>query len=164
MTQNQKNSSCPRACPTLPAWEELPDLELYMDQVLSLVSRYLAAGDEKVLTASMVNNYVKQKLLPPPVNKRYNRSHIASLLMLCILKSVLPIAAVQQLFQSCGVEDMPTLYGEFRTLHSQINRAVSGQVARLLTTRRQRFLSAALGSQASQALAMELLPTLNSDE
>lgn len=57
----------------LPRWEELPELELYMDQVITLVDRYLSPlmEDEKhqLLSSAMVNNYVKHKLVPPPVKK-----------------------------------------------------------------------------------------------
>ncbi|MBO5555678.1 MAG: DUF1836 domain-containing protein, partial [Oscillospiraceae bacterium] len=84
----------------LPRWQELPELELYMDQVLSLVGRYLGGYpgfDEKGLTASMVNNYVKQGALPPPRKKRYSRTHLARLLMICVLKASLPIAAIKEL-------------------------------------------------------------------
>ena len=57
---------------TLPAWEELPDIELYMDQVVALTNRYLGnVTKEKQLTASMVNNYVKMTALPEPVKKKY---------------------------------------------------------------------------------------------
>ena len=48
----------------LPEWDELPDLDLYMDQVISLLQRYLGqfpSPDEKGITSSMINNYVKQK-------------------------------------------------------------------------------------------------------
>ena len=66
----------------LPTWEELPDLELYMDQVVSLVIRYVnlqphSALKDSILTASAVNNYVRLKLIPPPVKKRYSRIHLA---------------------------------------------------------------------------------------
>ena len=57
----------------LPRWGELPDMELYMDQVLELTARYLAAWpafDRKGLTASMVNNYVMLGALPKPEKKR----------------------------------------------------------------------------------------------
>ena len=72
---------------TLPRWEALPDLELYMDQVTSLVGRYLNADRE--LTASMVNNYVKHKVMPAPVRKKYTREHLAYLIVICTLKPVL---------------------------------------------------------------------------
>ena len=60
----------------LPRWAELPDLELYMDQVLSLVERYLGSYpgfDGKGLTASMVNNYVKLGVMPAPVKTTRRR-------------------------------------------------------------------------------------------
>ncbi len=83
----------------LPRWAELPDMELYMDQVISQLDKYLAPlqqGDgEHFLTASMVNNYVKQKLLPPPIKKRYSRIHLAHLVIICILKQVLTIPEVK---------------------------------------------------------------------
>ncbi len=84
----------------LPKWEELPVFELYMDQVIVLVNQYLSIlenGDERVLTPSMINNYVKQKTLPPPVKKRYSRIHVAYLIMICILKQSLSISMIQKI-------------------------------------------------------------------
>ena len=79
---------------------ELPRIELYLDQVLTLVSEELAfmcLPDEQVITGSMVNNYVKQKLLPAPEKKRYTRAHVATLLFVCALKRVYSIAQLQQI-------------------------------------------------------------------
>ena len=79
---------------------ELPRIELYLDQVLTLVSEELAfmcLPDEQVVTGSMVNNYVKQKLLPAPEKKRYTRTHVATLLFVCALKRVYSIAQLQQI-------------------------------------------------------------------
>lgn len=162
MTDIQKKSLEELSRRSLPQWEELPDLELYMDQVLSLVGRYLSAGEDKGLTASMVNNYVKQKVLPPPVNKRYGRGHLAALLMLCTLKSVMPISAVQQLFESWGGADgLEQLYADFRQLYSQVNSAVAARLGQLPGEDARRvLLSSALASQAAQSLAMELLPEI----
>ena len=86
----------------LPRWEELPDLDLYMDQVLSLVHRYLGdddAPDGKSLTSSMVNNYVKMHVMPAPVRKKYTRIHLAHLLMICVLKASLPISSIQEVLR-----------------------------------------------------------------
>ena len=56
---------------SLPRWDELPDIELYMDQVINLVSKYLSPilsqQEQPMLTKSMVNNYVKLGLIPAPV-------------------------------------------------------------------------------------------------
>ena len=85
----------------LPEWDHLPELELYMDQVVLLLSRYLAffslGEEEKIITPSIVNNYVRMKVMPPPNKKRYGRIHIAYLLMICTLKQSLSIAAIQKL-------------------------------------------------------------------
>ena len=86
----------------LPAWEQLPDIELYMDQVLSIIDRYLSmyltgAGEEKYLTASMVNNYVKLSIIPPPNKKRYSRAHLAYLIIVCTLKQTLAMSTIQRI-------------------------------------------------------------------
>lgn len=159
MTETEKNAleELGRRC--LPAWEELPDLALYMDQVLSLTARYLPGGEDRALTAAMVNNYVKQKVLPPPVGKRYGRSHISALLMLCSLKSIMPIADIQRLFQSAGGEEgIRALYGEFRGIYGQANQMVAQQLTAVMPEGRSRFLFAALGARAAQELAAALLP------
>ena len=83
----------------LPRWNELPDLELYMDQVIALVRRYLDGYPSvggKSLTPAMVNNYVKQGVLPAPKGKKYTKQHLAHLLAICILKASLPIASIRQ--------------------------------------------------------------------
>ena len=93
----------------LPDWDSLPELELYMDQVVLLVTRYLSfppqmEGDERIITASIVNNYVRMKIMPPPVKKRYSRIHIAYLLVICTLKQSLSIASIQRLMP-VGLEE-----------------------------------------------------------
>lgn len=82
----------------LPRWEELPDFELYMDQVQELMNRYIAIfqHDKSIITPSMVNNYVKLKMIPKPVKKRYNRIHIAYLIAITLLKQVLSIQEVKE--------------------------------------------------------------------
>lgn len=86
----------------LPSWEELPALELYMDQVVALVNSYLGflpkeVGLDSVVTAAAVNNYVRKKIMPPPVKKRYSRIHLAYLLMICSLKQCVSISYIQQM-------------------------------------------------------------------
>ena len=79
----------------LPRWEELPDLDLYMDQVLSLTDRYLDPLSVKPITAAMINNYVKLKLIPPTKGKRYSRVHVAFIFAIAILKDVFEIAQIR---------------------------------------------------------------------
>lgn len=79
-------------------WEELPDLELYMDQVITFLNRHLAPlleEDRELVTAAMVNNYVKQGLIPKPEKKKYTRRHVAYLMTITILKQVLTITEIR---------------------------------------------------------------------
>ena len=102
----------------LPTWEELPDMELYMDQVILLVERYLdlIPHDEKnpVVTASAVNNYVRLKVMPAPVRKRYGRRHLACLIMIVALKQCLSLAEIQSILQGDDSDDtMRLIYNDF---------------------------------------------------
>lgn len=88
---------------TLPRYEDLPAIALYRDQVIGVVEDALSpldAGTEGAwLTASMVNNYVKAGLVAAPKKKQYNRDQVASLIVICIFKQILPIAAIQSLLR-----------------------------------------------------------------
>lgn len=83
----------------LPRWDDLPDIDLYMDQVITLIENYLTifnpTQDKKIITSSMVNNYVKLKLIPKPVKKRYTKKHLAYLIAISILKQVITIPEVR---------------------------------------------------------------------
>ena len=83
----------------IPRWEELPDFDIYMDQLITLVERYLSLiknQQEPVITPSMVNNYVKLKLIPKPEKKRYGKVHLAYLIAITLLKQVLSISEVKE--------------------------------------------------------------------
>ena len=102
----------------LPDWDELPQLDLYMDQVILLLKRYLAplgrSGEEKAITASIINNYVPMKVMPPPVKKRYSRVHLAYLIIICTLKQSLSISCIQRMLpEDHGEEAARALYEAF---------------------------------------------------
>ncbi len=82
-------------------WNGMPDLELYMDQVITYLKRQLSlfqdTSDLSLVTPSIINNYVKDGIVPRPVNKRYAREQLSALTMACILKRVLPMQRVGQL-------------------------------------------------------------------
>ena len=102
----------------LPRWRELPDIDLYLEQVLSLLDSYLLEklpGKKKsVLTKTMINNYVKQKVIEPPVNKKYNKRTVAALFLLACLKNVYPIADIARLISiALRDDDIETAYDRF---------------------------------------------------
>ena len=85
----------------LPRWEEIPNLGLYMEQVTVLLREYLdylppELKDEQFITAATINNYVRIKVMPEPVKRRYYRVHIAYLIIILTLKQSLSIALIQK--------------------------------------------------------------------
>ena len=82
-----------------PKWEDIPNIDLYLDQVLLYVNQVCAPispDKEKGLTASMVNNYVKHGYLTKPDKKKYQRRQIARLIAITTLKSVFSIQEIAQ--------------------------------------------------------------------
>ena len=73
-------------------WDQLPDFPLYMDQVLSYMDRQGIRFDgDDGLTAAMVNNYIKDGLVPRAAGKRYGPIHLGYLTAVCALKKVLSV-------------------------------------------------------------------------
>ncbi|MBE6469544.1 MAG: DUF1836 domain-containing protein [Coriobacteriaceae bacterium] len=87
----------------LPAFDELPDLPLYREQVIAYIEQVLSpladASDGPWLTPSMINNYVKTGLVPAPQKKLYRREQIARLIIICIFKQFLPIPAIKRMLR-----------------------------------------------------------------
>ena len=102
-----------------PAWEELPGIPLYMDQVILYLGESLELFQREgssLLTSSMINNYVKTGLIPHPEKKKYTKEHLAGLMAVCMLKQVLPIQDIKTLF-SGGMD--PHTYALFRQAHTE---------------------------------------------
>ena len=95
-------------------YEALPDIELYMDQLVEYLSRTpmsLRRGDK--LTGAMVNNYIKSGLLPRAKGKRYSRQHIADLAMIVRLKQVLSVSDTGTLLELARKDDAHSYYDHF---------------------------------------------------
>ncbi len=154
-----------------PSWQELPDIELYMDQVLAIAEKYFGIfsyTDENNITSSMLNNYVKQKAVPPPEKKRYNKEHLSRFLMICVLKRVLSIAQIKTLFDSLFSEfSAPEVYTLFVCeLESAIASLSKNAPLPPLTDESTSVLSLryAVRSFAFLMFSQENLPGLNTEE
>lgn len=111
----------------LPRWESFPDIELYMDQVVAVMEKALALytknGEEenKLITPSIINNYVKLKVIPAPIKKRYNREHLAYLVMICILKQTLAISSIVKIIESnLENKSIGELYNAFCSIYENV--------------------------------------------
>ena len=105
ITQSVGAFHCPR-------YHEIPTIGLYKDQVISFIEDALQplniSKTEKVLTPTMLNNYVKQKVVSPPKKRRYTEKHLAYLIVVCLLKQVYSLSEVCELIQlqtnTCSIE------------------------------------------------------------
>ena len=85
-----------------PRYDQLPAITLYSDQVTDALNYYLCPlwpEQEHTVTAAMINNYVKQRVIAPPVKKRYDREQLARLYCICLLKQVFSISEIAALLE-----------------------------------------------------------------
>ena len=79
--------------------EDIPSIELYMDQITTFMDKYLSKNkrteEDKTLTKTMINNYTKNDLLPPSNKKRYSKEHIILLIYIYYLKNIVSISDIQ---------------------------------------------------------------------
>ena len=112
----------------MPHSDQLPNIDLYMDQVTTYMERYLSVSkrheEDKILTKTMINNYAKNNLLPPPEKKKYTKEHILTLIFIYYFKNLLSISDIQALLNPLTKlyfnEDSPfsfeDIYDEILTL------------------------------------------------
>jgi len=134
-------------------WDRMPEIELYMDQVITYMEKQLSFyrrnEQSKMLTPSMINNYVKDALLPRPDRKKYSRDHLASLMMICLLKPILSIPDIQLLNSNLRKSGKPEeLYARFVSTQDEALKAVA---SRVLKSKNKRSTDEDL-----QTLAMQL--------
>lgn len=152
----------------LPRWEEIPTLGLYMDQVVTVIDQALSPligfNDEAIITPSMINNYVKLGMVRKPDKKKYSREHIASLIVITVLKQAAAIGdirlgidtalksgdrqsnydsfcdyverSVKTVVQSAvSSDETVTLNFTFNTEHALITMAVSSFATKIITAK-----------------------------
>lgn len=135
----------------LPQWRDIPDIGLYMDQVMVLLGQYLSfippddQGKDKPLTPTTINNYVRLKVMPAPIKRKYYRVHIAYLIVIFTLKQGASISAVQKVIPShLSLEEVKVLYDNYATTLNEVNeffvqqtRAEAKKSIRVIDTQEQ---------------------------
>lgn len=111
--------------------EDIPNIPLYMDQVTTFMESQLGVmkryPEDKILTKTMINNYAKNDLIPPPDKKKYSREHVLLLIFIYYLKNILSINDIQTLlgpitdkyFNSTGKPTMTDIYDELFSLEKE---------------------------------------------
>ncbi len=81
--------------------EEIPNIDLYMDQITTFMDEQFAAckrrEEDKILTKTMINNYAKNNLLPPPEKKKYSKEHVLTMIFIYYYKNILSINDIQSI-------------------------------------------------------------------
>ena len=130
---------------SLVSWSQIPDLGLYMDQVITFIGRMYRPvyGDDvkSYISAPMINNYVKGKLIPRPVGKKYCREQIALLVMIVALKQVCSMDEIRRMLTPLEGESIEALYTAFCARFTSVINGV---------------LSAAYGGNAPMDCALEM--------
>ena len=134
--------------------KEIPNIDLYMDQVTTFMEEQLAStkryDEDKILTKTMINNYAKNKLLPPPEKKRYSREHILMLIFIYYFKNILSISDIQTLltpiaqkyFKSMTEKDMTYIYNEVFSMEKEQIESLKKDLLRKYKTAQDTFSDA----------------------
>ena len=122
--------------------EDIPNIDLYMDQVLTFMDRKLRSAvrpqtEDRILTKTMINNYAKNNLLPSPEKKRYSKDHLLMLIFIYYFKNILSITDIQKLlgpitakyFKGEPGKDMTYVYNE---VFGMENRKIDQLIKNLL--------------------------------
>lgn len=142
------------------AWENLPDIDLYMDQVVGYLARQSVGGKEPSITSAMINNYVKDGLLPRACGKRYHREHLAYLTAVGLLKNVLTVKDMKLLLGSTVKEgEEEAFYGHLLKLTDDAFRGVDSSLAEDVTEEAlaEAAMEFALASCAAKTACEQLL-------
>ena len=147
-------------------WEQLPDISLYMDQIISFMPRQLIHYDDRdALTSAMVNNYIKDGLVPRADGKRYGPIHLGYLTAVCALKKVLPVRSIGGLL-AAGQERKQTPKELYNYFCRGLDRALSDTAAALDENAQREDLARmaldlALHSYANQLACARILEILD---
>lgn len=108
----------------IPRWNELPNVDLYLDQVVTFINNFLSPyiffnipykkEENELLTKTMINNYVKNNLIEAPIKKQYSKIQLAKLFVICVLKQVYSMQDIKRLINIALVDTpIQTAYDRF---------------------------------------------------
>ena len=149
-------------------WDSIPDIDLYMDQVINYMQRqHIGFECGETLTSAMINNYIKSEIMPRATGKKYNRDHVAYLTVICLLKQVLDLESTGIMLRE-GIDGMDirsiyeyysdVLNQEFTKVSSDIK--ITGEKDELL----KQALQLAISSYAQKLACQSILKTLAAGE
>lgn len=134
--------------------EDIPNIDLYMDQVTTFMDTQLASTkrhpEDKILTKTMINNYTKNNLLPPPEKKKYSKEHLLTLIFIYYFKGIMSINDIQNIlnpitnkyFSGKNGMDLTSVYKEVFGLEYDASKILTKDIIRKFNTSRHTFTDA----------------------
>ena len=131
--------------------DDIPNIDLYMDQVTTFMDKHLKSSkrysEDKLLTKTMINNYTKNKLLPPPINKKYTKEHMFLLIFIYYFKNILTINDIQSIFNPLtkrfygGKSDigLEEIYEEIFELENDLTDILTKDMVRKMAKAKESF-------------------------
>lgn len=126
--------------------DDIPNIDLYMDQVTTFMDAQLQASkrypDDKILTKTMINNYAKNNLLPPPIKKKYSKEHLLVLIFIYYFKNLLSIKDIETLikpltdkyFKNDENFDLTAIYNEVFHMEEGLTEALKEDIQKMYAT------------------------------
>jgi hypothetical protein len=147
-------------------WEDIPDIDLYMDQVLVYMQRqHIGLESGENLTSAMVNNYIKKGLLPRAKGKRYDRTHVAFLTAICLIKQVLSVDLTGEMLKNqLENKDIKEFYKNYCSSVDSAYSDVAEKIDENMSKEKmsEMILQLAASSYAQKVACERLLEILNS--
>ncbi|WDV44913.1 DUF1836 domain-containing protein [Clostridiaceae bacterium M8S5] len=153
--------------------DSIPTIDLYMDQLTSYLDsvfeKYKVSTDEKILTKTMINNYVKAKLIEKPTKKKYSKEQIMQLIMIYSLKNVMSINEVSDIFKlnsdNCEFEKsicIKEMYNMFIDIQEKVlNESKSEEEQNESINKVETILRLIIKADINKRLAQKMLLDIN---
>jgi len=135
--------------------DDIPNIDLYMDQVTTLMEEHLRQStrypeQDKILTKTMINNYAKNDLLPPPIKKKYSKEHVLVLIFIYYYKGLLSISDIQTLLDPITEKyfgkgqdfNLETIYNEVFSMEAAKVESLKQEVRDMYAQAQQTFQNA----------------------
>lgn len=131
--------------------DDIPNIDLYMDQVTTFMDKHLKSSkrysEDKLLTKTMINNYTKNELLPPPSRKKYTKEHMFLLIFIYYFKNILSINDIQSIFNPLteryykedSTVKLEAIYEEIFRLEKEQTDALTKDMIRKMTKAKESF-------------------------
>ena len=145
--------------------EDIPDISLYMDQMTSFIDEKLTSfkkeEDDKLLTKTMINNYTKNKLLPPSDKKKYTKDHVMLLILIYFYKNVLSFADIKSLCDLSIYDSFEKEDGSLSKLYDILVSMESDKKDAIISDLKDRLESAKKKSKDFNSESVELFTFLS---